>query len=320
MDYLKILKRSANYVWKFKFLWLLGILTASGSFFGGGSNYSYAPDSLPKELEELNILGDETARNIFNIAEAEVSSVGKVIGDSIGPSMVSSIWLWLILVFLVLVFIVIGIYLNVAAKSAIVFAIDSIDQDKKTTLKSSWKLGHKYFWRRLSLDIIYALLILLPLMVLSIPVVVMVIFNLTTLAIIFGILFGIIFAVYAVYLAILLPYSERYLVLKNHRALVSIKEAKGLFTKNWGEILIMYAIVYVANMLLMLAFVFALIIVAVPLFLIGLGLWYIHPVVMTIYAIMIVFILFIIFVVVGGMINAFYSSTITLTYRELVKR
>ncbi|MCK5346886.1 MAG: hypothetical protein KAR20_25935, partial [Candidatus Heimdallarchaeota archaeon] len=175
MDYLKILKKSAIYVWRFKFLWLLGILTASGSFFGG-SNYSTAPSSIPNDLKKLNNLGDETAIGIFNTASAEVHSVGKVLGESIGPSSMGNLWLWLIVAFFLLLLVLLAIYLNVVAKSAIVWAIDSIDKKEDTTLKKSWKVGHKLFWRRLSLDIIFALLVLLPLMVLSVPVVVMAIF------------------------------------------------------------------------------------------------------------------------------------------------
>lgn len=317
MDYIEILKKSALYIWKHKFLWLLGFLITSGSVAGSG-NYSYGTEDFDNNIEKIENSKDVVIDTLFG-ADAKVSSVGKVMGDSINSTVADNMWLWIFLAAFFVVLVLIGIYLKVTAKGAIIWAIDAIDKKKDVNLKKSWIAGHRYFFRMLSLIIIIFLIVAIPFLVLSIPVAVFAIFDLTILAVILGIVFSLVFLVYAIYLALILPYSERYLVLRNDRAMKSISNCRKLFSKKWGEILIMYLLMFVMYMVVASVVMMVALVAMLPLIVVGIALLLFGPIIIAIYIGLIVLIIFLISLVVTGIINSYFSSVITLTFKELVK-
>ena len=317
MDYQKILKKSLVYSWKYKFLWILGVLTASGSYYSGG-NYTFSPDAVPESWPEIKGIGDFTSK-IFNVASAKVNSLGQVLGESIGPNAVGNIWIWMVLAMITLVILVIIIYLNVTARGAIIWAVDDLDKNDQSSLKTSWKAGHRYFWRMFSLVVISVLVYGVPLLVLMIPVIILAVYEMLIMSVVLGLLFGLIYFAYVVFLSLIIPYAERFLILKNFRAMNSIYEGKKLLGTSWKEIVIMLILIFVSKMLAGIGIAIAIILaalIAVPL---GMALSYLSPIILPFYIGTMLLVLFVFGLVVTGFINSFASSAVTLTFKELKK-
>jgi hypothetical protein len=317
MDYLGVIKKSWEYVARYKYLWLLGILSGGFSF-NTGSSYQYNGGDSSDKIQNITS-GDTTAllNTMQNSAKAEVTSVGKALGESIGPGAFENVWIWIAIAFVVLLVLLLCIYLSITAKSAIVWSLSELDGGREVTLKDSWRSGHKLFWRRLSLAIIMSALIIIPLAVLAIPVVTLAIFEVVIPAIILGLIFGLVFIVYVIYLALIFPYSERLLVINKLSAIKSLYGAKDLFAKKWREIVVMYLIVFGISLAAMIAVAIALFSVIIILGMPVLIVYFISKIASFALGGLFVLAILVAMLVISGALNAFTSSCVTLTYNRI---
>ncbi|OGD63956.1 hypothetical protein A2215_01285 [Candidatus Berkelbacteria bacterium RIFOXYA2_FULL_43_10] len=318
MDYIQILKKSWELIKKNKFLWFLGFLSAGASSAGSGNYYSYGDSDYQDKFKEIQN-GDNIAllKDILGTVKAQVSPASKVLGESIGPGAFDNFWLWLALAIGVLILIIALIYVAITEKSAIIWAVSELGQNKVATLGASWKAGHRYFWRRLSLAVVVFFILFLPLMVLSIPVTLLAIFNQVILAVIVGIVFGLAYIVYAIYINLFIPYSERYLVLGNVSATKALSESKKLFGLKWGEIVLVYLIIFGIRTVFTLAMFLALFSAMLTLILPSYLLILLNSILGGAYIAIFVIAILVSLVVLSSALNAYASSCVTLAYERI---
>lgn len=316
MNYGEILKKSWDYIKKYKFLWLLGLLASNcigTTFYNGGS---YHLDG--GKLEDIKNI--DPAGLTAEIVRANVDGIGKVLGESVSdvfnddPLAVGVVAVVLLLLF------ILTIYLSITSKGALIFSIDRAESGKSISLKKTWLLGKKYFWRRLSLTLQFFVLFFVPLLILSIPIIILAVYELMLPAVIFGILMLLVFVVYSVYLLFFLPYSERELFLNKKSAYNSLKSGLRIFTNNWRELILVYLIMmgisFIAGVVLAVASLIAMVLLGI----ISFAVYAIFPALGLLVSGFFIIAIFISLAVAGGGLSAFTSSVFTLAYRSINKK
>lgn len=305
VDFGEVLKKAWQHVRKYKYLWLLGLLAGSGSGVSS-NNFSWVMDSSSSP-------SNWRPESIYNLPSS-IPSMGRVLGAA--DSTVSSVSVLIITLITLMLFVVV-IYLNITARGAIISAVDKINQEKENTLSDSWKNGHKYFWRILGFSIIFALLIIVPLLFLATPVVIMVVVRWYIPAVIIGIVFLLLFIVYAIYLSLSVQYGERILVLENEGAWDSIKAGTQFLHKNWKNVLLAYLILLAVMFGAVAILAIGIILVVGTLFGIVYGVYLLNSVVAIILAIPLGLALLVAFLTASGVVSSYRSTFITLVYSEI---
>ena len=306
MNHFKIVKESFRLVLKHRYLWFLGL------FLGGGIGSSFY--NIPSNWNSNNF-NHHNSGNVASLVSANVKDAGQVLGEKIGSNINNTEWL--IAATLIILFIVLLIYLGITAKGAATWATVKLHEDKKFNLKDAWNTGHKYFWRRLSYDIIVGASILVIMAILATPIILLAIFEIFVPAIIFGILFGLVFVVFISYLSLFLPYSERILFLEDKKNFEAIFAGLKLFNKNWANIVLMYLLLFVISIGTTIGIVIALLASGLIAFGIGAAFYYINHVIGYVIGGTIGFAIIIALITFGGALKSFYWSVITLTYKEI---
>ncbi|HEX9797413.1 MAG TPA: hypothetical protein VGA52_10520, partial [Anaerolineales bacterium] len=133
MDYGAILKRTWDITWRYKGLWVLGILAGcSGGGGGGGGgnagsgvNYSGGSGDFPQ------------VERFF---------------ESIDPAILVAVVIGIVLLILLmsLIFIVLGIL----GQAGLIYGFDQADEGQTVSLSSAFKGGLEHFWRLLGLNLL----------------------------------------------------------------------------------------------------------------------------------------------------------------------
>lgn len=307
MDYGKLIKKSFALVWNNRFLWILGIFAGGsglgfmnfGGYSGGGSDWEDVKEGIPSD----------TAQSAL-----ESNPFGHVLGaqtDSISAVATA------ILIVLVLALALLLVYICITSKGALVLATRELNDDKATNFSSSWAMGRKYFWRRLGMSLLISLVIFVVLIILSIPVILLAIFELTIPAIILGILFLIPFCLAIFYFSLFFPYTERIFFIENKSVLLSLKDGFVFFNKNWLVAILVYLISGGIGIGVGLAIFIALGIVGLILFGICALIFLASQMAAYIVGAVFALILLIALIYFSGAINSFNWTMITLAYAEL---
>lgn len=302
----ELLKKAWQFVWKFKYLWLLGILTGGGAS-ASTNNLSYLINSSPNTDDWQNSM---SGHNLAN----NIPPIEKVLGASdtaLTAAIIITISITIIIISLLI------IYLNVTARGAIISAVNGIDRDKNFRLTESWHYGHKYFWKIFGFSIIFSLLIILPMIFLAAPVAIMVAVRWYVPAIIIGVLFLLIFVIYIIYLSLAIEYGERILVLENKGAWESITLGTQFLNKNWKNVLLTYLILIAVMIGAGTVLAVGILLVGGILFAMVFGLYFINQVTAIIVAIPLGLALFVVLLAANGIISSYRSTIITLAYKEI---
>lgn len=305
MNHLKLLKESYSLVLKHKYLWFLGIFLGGGV----GSNFlNYSNNYSPSEIKQ-NSSGD-----IASLVSANVKDAGQVLGDKISTGISNAEWV--IAAIFILLIILIAVYVSITAKGATTWATTKLHSGTKFGLRDAWKTGHKFFWRRLSFDIIVGASVLVIMAILAVPVILLAIFELVIPAVVLGILFGLAFFAFVIYLSLFLPYSERILFLENKKTTQAIFEGYRLFNKNWINLLLMYLILFAISIAVAIGIAFVFVISGLVVFGVGAAFYFINHVAGYVIGGLLGLLLFIALIVLGGAIQSFNWAVITLAYKE----
>lgn len=136
MDFGYVLKRAWEIVWKFKVLWIFGILASCGqASFSGGSNsgYRFSSQDVSPQID-----------NFFN---------------QLSPTVVTILILIGIIVAIVLV--VLAILLGTVGRVGLIRGTMKAEQGAdRLTFGELWREGLAYFWRVFGLNLVIGLLIL----------------------------------------------------------------------------------------------------------------------------------------------------------------
>ena len=308
MDYGKILKRSFDLVWRNRFLWFLGL-------FAGGSGvnlFNYSGNGSNFKWEDFKSVPTNQAQSMVS---NNFSEAGKVLGEKITSN---DIWIIVLTVIGFLLLLTL-IYLSVSAKGALTLSIATLNDEKKINLRGAWKLGHKFFWRRLSFAILLFALSVIPLIVLVIPVVILAIFNLVIPAVVLGIIFGLAYIVFILYIALVAPYAERILFIQNKKSLAALKLGVLFFNKYWKNITLVYLILLGVGFGVGMALFFSTLICGLLAFGIVALISLVSHLVAIIFGIILALAILIALIILSGGVSAFSWSVITLTYLEKTK-
>lgn len=305
IDFGNILKKSWQCVRKYKYLWLLGILTGGG-LNAGSNNINYIFDSSNQKQDWQSFWQNHNF--------SQLSDTGKVLGASDYSLSTNMIITIAVLGFILAV---VFIYLQVTARGAIISAVDEINRGENFTLGQSWRAGHKCFWRILLYTLLLMLIMIIPLAVLAIPVAIMASIRWYVPAIIVGLVFALIFIVYAIYIALIVQYGERILVIENKGPWESFITGSKFFRMNWKNVLITYLINIAIAVVAGIAIVISSLIVFSVLFGIVYGIYFINLTAAIIVAIPFGLAVFAALLIIGGILSAFQSSFVTLSYKEI---
>jgi len=129
VDYGEILTRTWQITWRYKGLWVLGLLAGCGTGGGGGggggsgSGWEYSADSSQIGQAMLGIPG----------------------------------WVWIALGVAALALILLFLVLGVIATGGLIAAFRQADEGKDVRLGEAFRLGTRYFWRLLSFRLVMLL-------------------------------------------------------------------------------------------------------------------------------------------------------------------
>lgn len=310
IDFVAIIKKAFHFVLKYKYLWLFGLLAGGSGAGFNNSGYTMSGTDMEK-LKDLNPLknsGDVSLQNIGSVG-------GKIMGVESGTNIAT----WIVLAVVILALVILCIYLSVTARGAIVLSVDKIDSGQDLNCWQAWRGGYKYFWKIFLLSIIFGLIIFIPILVLGGIIAGLAFLKLTVTAIVLGLLFLLIFIIFVVYLSLIIPYSERILIIENISLTESVLGGVKFFNKNWKNAVLMYLILAALNIGASIALAIGLGTVIIVLVLIGLLFYAINIVLVWIYGVLAGLLIIALLLTATGMIQSYYSTTITLTYREIKK-
>lgn len=310
IDFVEIIKKSFRYIFKYKYLWLLGLLAGGGGMGFQNSGYTMSGSDINnfKNFEPLKKSGEVSIQNIGTVS-------GKVLGVDSGISA----GIWLAIAITILALIILFIYLSVTARGAIVSSVNKIDSGESLNFSQAWRGGYKYFWRIFLLSILLCLIIFIPILVLGGIIVGLILLKLNITAIILGILFLLVFIAFVIYLSLIVPYAERILILENVSPLKSIISGIKFFNKNWKNTLLMYLILIALNIGAGIALAIGLGIIVLVLILIGLLFYAISSILLWIYVVLAGLVVLVLLLIASGIIQSYNSTAFTLTYREIKK-
>lgn len=132
MDYGRILSRSWQITWRWKFLWVLGLL-AGGMQFQTSLRYQFRQEEVERFFERL-----EPPRIAL--------SVGAIVALTVlGILLVLGFWA-----------------LSCIARGGLIAGVRQIEEEGTTTLRQSWRAGVNRFWTVLGIDLLSSLVLFLP--------------------------------------------------------------------------------------------------------------------------------------------------------------
>ena len=144
MDYGRVLSRAWQITWRWKILWILGLLASLGSGSGGsGFNYTFGGDG---------------------------NGSGQWPGHQVRPEQVGLIMAIIIVVVIVAILVGIALWvLSIMARGGLVAGVQQIEDEGTTSLRSAWRVGVSRFWTLFGIDV----LTVLPIVVLVLAMVTM---------------------------------------------------------------------------------------------------------------------------------------------------
>ena len=147
MDFGYVLKRALKIIWKFKVLWIFGILASCGQSSGsGGSNIQYTFSS-----EDANAFPQ--IENFFNQLDPAVIAFLIALG-----------------ILAILALIILAILLGTIGRVGLIRGTMKAEQDaERLTFGELWRDGLVYFWRVFGLNLLIGVFIFLVILALFIP-------------------------------------------------------------------------------------------------------------------------------------------------------
>jgi hypothetical protein len=300
MDYSGILKKAYHITIKNKILWLLGMMVGGGASCNFGSNADFGQEDIGSNFD------------------------------------FSSIWdYWYILVliavlifFLLLIFIV----LSVISRGGLLHGVNKAGENQKVSFKESFKFGVSKFWRVLSLQLLFGLIILSCIIVLSAGIIMCVIIGLNLdfliikiILILLGALIALLGFAAIIFFSFIITLIDNYVfcyaVLEDQKVIESMKLGWSLFKKNISDTIILNLILFAIGIGIGLVILMILIPICLVFFAVGYGfyLWLSWVGVVIISAIALLIFLTIIFVI-KGIMNVFTFSTWVNAWHELIDK
>jgi len=228
MDFSALIKKSFQFSWQNKTLWIFGFLSG-----GAGTvayvdptifNYSFGGGDRP----EIQKGGEKIATNVLGLTDRSFSS------------MPSETWviLALIIALIILIILLVGIFVTNWASAGLVFSILQRNVEKPT-FGSGARAGLKYWWKYYLLTLVFGAFVFTVLLLLALPVLIFFLAGFDALAIVMLILGIIVFIlfIFAISLVgtLIITLAQRMIIHKGVGVLESLRLSGGLLKKHTGD-------------------------------------------------------------------------------------
>lgn len=253
--YRKILARALKISWKNPWLWIFGLFAA---FIGNGSIY----EALFRSLNNLadNISPFATLADYLNSGVLGMISWQKFVMLSQGDVSGLVMMLLTLLLFICVVALIIG--LGVVFQAGAIYSVVEIDEKKHVSYKQAFKHGVERFWPVLELNVFTKLVMLGVLFLL-----VYLVYQFAPQSIALYVVATILFVLSGIVIYFLTVFGTAFIVLRKKSALVALNHAWHLFRHNILLSLEMGLILFIINVLAIIAFFIAGFIILSPFFL-----------------------------------------------------
>ncbi|MEN6410532.1 MAG: hypothetical protein ABFD44_12575 [Anaerolineaceae bacterium] len=312
MDYGEILGKAWKIIWKYKILWIFGILAGGVGGGGGGGGGSSSRTSTWGENP-----WDSFSNGTFPFPEIEKwgNQVGRWFDQL--PA-----WAWVIFAVAMLVLIAIVVTLNVIGTGGLIVGANRADEDApKLTFGELWTGSLPYFWRLFWLRLIFGLGILLVVMALVLPAVLVGMSSQTGMLFLCLIMPLICLLVPLSWIiSLLIEQGSNAIVIENLGVGKAISRAWNLIWSNFWRLLVMALILWLGSLLVGLVLAAPLIALLVPVVIgttVGNGQALRTGIILTV---ALICLYMPILLVLGGILKSYISSAWTLTFRRLTGR
>lgn len=311
MNYLEVIKRSFQIIWKNKFLWFFGFFLGGASSFGG-FNFGNSFKTQEKDGEQLQGMFWQ-ARDLFLTHLKTIIPILIIIGA------------------LLIIFVLFMIIMRILSRSALIKGVNKLDENIQTSLKESFKEGKSYFFKIIGVSLLF---LIVKLIIIGIPLAFFVYgFFLAFLKegsilpsfIVFSVfgffLFIIAASVIVAILKLIQKYAYNFLVLKDQKILESIKNGFNLFKKFWKQSALMWLWLLLISLALGFIIFLAIIVLILPFLLLGFILYLILKTVGIVIAVSFgALVMIVFFAVLRGGVTAFYETIWILTFKRLSEK
>jgi hypothetical protein len=216
MDFGYVIKRAGEIIWKFKILWVFGILASCGQAGStGGSNSGYRFSSQ-----------DQVAGNYI-----------QQYINQLNPGLVA--FLVIVAVLIVIVLVVIAILLGTVGRVGLIRGTVKAEQGaSKLTFGELWREGLAYFWRVFGLNLLIGLIILFGVLILGFLAIIL---SIGTLGIFLICLLPLLCLMIPVFwlVGILVEQANVALVVENLDIISAIKKGWQVFIEHIGSMIVM---------------------------------------------------------------------------------
>jgi len=142
MNYSEVLSKAWKIIWKFKILWLFGILASCAE--GSGS---------PSANYNLNDSDFNNSNFNFNNPFPEFETYGQNLTHFFENI---PVWVWILLAMALVVLIAVSVFFGIVGRVGLISGAAKGDTDPvKLTFGELWSASMKYFWRIFLLDLLY---------------------------------------------------------------------------------------------------------------------------------------------------------------------
>lgn len=216
MDFGYVLRRAWQIIWKFKVLWIFGILASCGQASGsGGSNSGYrfsgGQGNFPTRLEQW-----------FNQLDPTVITI-----------------LIIVAVFIVLILVVLSILLGTVGRVGLIRGTVKAEQGaERLTFGELWREGLAYFWRVFGLNLLIGLIIFVVVLAIFVPGVILTVITAGIFALclipLICLLVPVMWAV-----SVVIEQANIALVVENLRITEALKRGWQVVRENIGSVIVM---------------------------------------------------------------------------------
>lgn len=149
----EVLTRSWQIVWKFKVLWIFGILASCGSGGGGGggsgNGFDFGNGNVPPQMREF------------------VRAM-----EQVGAWLENNLWIIAVAVLLLCVIWIVIIFLSTLGQIGVIKGAQMADEGAETLgFGEVWRASLPYFWRVLGLSLAFGLAVFLLVLLMLLPVI-----------------------------------------------------------------------------------------------------------------------------------------------------
>ncbi|MFZ5391187.1 MAG: hypothetical protein ACOZAJ_02850 [Patescibacteria group bacterium] len=239
--YRDILKRSWQILWRYYWLWPLGLVAALA---GNGGEYNVL--SLSREQISSQASALETLK--LTLRTDQLKEIGQNLLANFTNSPIASVWL----IAMVLALLLLAVWVITVAQAALIRAAGSLDAEQSTSFVQASQTGIKKFWPIFWLNVLTRFITALLLVVAYLPFLISFLANPNN-SWNFGALLVISYLIsipLTIIISFVLRYAAIYIVLENESWWSALEKGLNLFFRNWLVSLETAALLFIINLAL----------------------------------------------------------------------